>query len=192
MQVVAILGSPRNGGNTATLVEAALRGVRAAGGQTTLLQVHDMDIKPCLGCGYCEKEGKCKINDDMSRVGELLATAEGLIFSSPVYFAGISSQAKALIDRCQVYWARKNVLELQAFDNEILIGRRGIFIATAGSRDHGGALFNPAVETVKLFFKAVDYTYSEEILVDDTDRKPVSDRPDLLERAYAAGARLVR
>mgnify|MGYP000474720583 CR=1 FL=1 len=191
MQVVAILGSPRKGGNTETLVEAALRGVRAAGGEAQVFRVHDLDIRPCLGCGYCEREGKCKINDDMSRVNELLARAEGLIFSSPVYFAGVSSPAKALIDRCQVYWARKNVLELEAFENEILIGRRGIFIATAGSRDHGGALFDPAIETVKLFFKAVDYTYSEEILVDNTDRKAVQERPELLEKAYAAGARLI-
>jgi multimeric flavodoxin WrbA len=57
------------------------------------------DIRPCDACYACGKTGKCHINDDMTELYEKLLGADGIIFGTPVYFYGMTAQAKAIMDR---------------------------------------------------------------------------------------------
>lgn len=99
MRVLGIVCSPRKGGNTEILVREALEGAGEAGGKTELILLADKNIMPCDGCGACEKNGICKIEDDMQAVYQQLELADGVIFGTPVYFLNVSAQAKAVIDR---------------------------------------------------------------------------------------------
>jgi len=103
MKVLGITCSPRKGGNTEILVREALKGVAAAGGETELVLVAGKDIAPCDGCEACQKNGICKIKDDMQEIYQKLELADGVIFGTPVYFLNVSAQAKAVIDRTYAF-----------------------------------------------------------------------------------------
>ncbi len=103
MRVLGIVCSPRKGGNTEILVREALEAVREAGGETELILVADMSIAPCDGCGACDEDGTCRIEDDMQTVYQQLELADGVIFGTPVYFLNVSAQAKAVMDRTYAF-----------------------------------------------------------------------------------------
>jgi len=61
----------------------------------------------CTGCDGCEKTGMCVIKDDMQDVYTLMDDADVIIIASPIFFYGVTSQVKALIDRGQAMWWRR-------------------------------------------------------------------------------------
>ena len=61
MRILGIVCSPRKEGNTEVLVKEALEAACEAGSQTELFLVADKDIRPCDGCGACQKDGICKL-----------------------------------------------------------------------------------------------------------------------------------
>src|SRR3989339_1583562 len=94
MKVLALSGSPRKKGNTETLLRAVLKGVTAAGGEVELIRLYDLRIQPCIACGGCDKTGECVLEDDMQELyPKILAVPRGIL-ASPIYFYGITAQAK--------------------------------------------------------------------------------------------------
>ena len=65
-KVLGIVGSPKRGANTDTLVEQVLKGAEEAGAVTEKLSIAEMDIKPCTACNACQNTGKCVIEDDFA------------------------------------------------------------------------------------------------------------------------------
>jgi multimeric flavodoxin WrbA len=99
MKVLALSFSPREEGNTVVLLKEALRGAQQEGAEVELYTVIDRDIKPCQGCGSCQKTGECRIKDDMQELYGKLLESEGIIFGTPVYFYNMTAQGKMVIDR---------------------------------------------------------------------------------------------
>lgn len=99
-KIVVLVGSPRKGGNTSLLVDSFVQGARQYH-EVEVISVSDVRVNPCLGCNVCFLEDKhiCAQQDDMGKIYETLKSAEILVIASPVYFYGISSQLKAVIDR---------------------------------------------------------------------------------------------
>lgn len=109
MKVTGFVGSPRDG-NTKRLTEHALNAAKVAGAETQLIHIGKMNIAPCKACDACKKTGRCIIEDDFQKAEESLASADGVIFGSPVYFGGVSAQMKAFMDRTRTL-RRKNILK---------------------------------------------------------------------------------
>jgi multimeric flavodoxin WrbA len=99
MKILGLSCSPRKSGNTVTLLNLALEGAKAEGAEIELYSVAGKDIKPCDACNSCMKTGECKIKDDMQPLVSKMLEADGIIFGIPVYFYGMTAQAKAIIDR---------------------------------------------------------------------------------------------
>lgn len=102
MKVVAINGSARKGGNTTLLIEAVFAPMREAGIECELIELAGKDIRGCTACGACgrEKDGQCHGRKDFgNEVIDRLSTADALILGSPTYFADVTSEMKAVIDR---------------------------------------------------------------------------------------------
>lgn len=102
MKVLGIVCSPRRRGNTEILVDAALTSAKECGAEVELITLAGMNIAPCDGCESCLTTKKCKLDDDMQGIYPKLLEADGFIFGTPVYFWGVTAQAKALIDRTYV------------------------------------------------------------------------------------------
>jgi len=102
MKVVAINGSARKDGNTAILIRQTLRALEAEGIETELIQLSGQNIHGCLACGKCfeNKNRRCAVdNDVLNKCLAKMLEADGIILGSPTYFADLSTEMKALIDR---------------------------------------------------------------------------------------------
>lgn len=99
-KVIGIVGSARKG-NGLALTKAALAGAAEAGAETELIRLADLEIKPCLDCGFCKApENKfCIQKDGMQSVFEKIEAADGIIFSTPVYFGRESALFLSFVDR---------------------------------------------------------------------------------------------
>jgi multimeric flavodoxin WrbA len=97
--LLGVVCSPRKNGNTEILVKEALDSARVFGAKSEIIKISDLNITPCDGCESCEVTGECKIEDDMQVVFTKLEQCDGIILGSPVYFWGVTAQAKAVMDR---------------------------------------------------------------------------------------------
>jgi multimeric flavodoxin WrbA len=105
-RLLGVSGSPRAGGNTQVLLEAALGAAERSGAQTRLFSVAGRTLAPCLACGQCTRDlsGACVQHDAMDELSESLVWAEAVIFGTPVYMNSMSAQLKAVFDRCRPLW----------------------------------------------------------------------------------------
>ncbi|WP_265822129.1 flavodoxin family protein [Geovibrio ferrireducens] len=101
MYALAICGSPRKNGNTTLILNTVLGTLREKGWETELETVGGKDIKGCTACGACFKrgDGTCIINDAFNPVFAKMLKADAIIIGSPTYFADVTAETKALIDR---------------------------------------------------------------------------------------------
>jgi multimeric flavodoxin WrbA len=102
MKVVAFSGSGRKDGNTAILLKRVLSVLEAEGIETELIQLAGEQIRGCTACRACfeTKNQRCSITDDnVNAYIQKMIQADGIILGSPTYFAMMSSEMKALIDR---------------------------------------------------------------------------------------------
>jgi multimeric flavodoxin WrbA len=102
MKVVAFNGSPRKNGNTICLIEKALKPLEKAGIETEIVQIGGKLIHGCIACYKCfeNKDCRCIQRDDVvNDCIKKMKKADGIILASPTYFADITPELKALIDR---------------------------------------------------------------------------------------------
>jgi multimeric flavodoxin WrbA len=102
MKVLAFNGSPRKDGNTAILINYVLRELENEGVETELVQFSGKKIHGCRACYKCfdNKDQRCSVKDDLANECiEKMIAADGIILGSPVYFADVTAEMKALIDR---------------------------------------------------------------------------------------------
>jgi multimeric flavodoxin WrbA len=103
MKVVAFNGSPRPTGNTSILLNAVLAEVAKEGIDTELVQIGNQALQGCRACGQCAKrlDRRCAIeNDPMNGYIAKMVEADAILIGSPTYFADMTTETKALIDRC--------------------------------------------------------------------------------------------
>ena len=102
MKVVAFNGSARKDGNTAILINHVFEDLRKEGIDTELVQFAGKKISGCNGCRKCfeTRDKRCIIKDDIvNECIEKMVEADGIILGSPIYFADITPEIKALVDR---------------------------------------------------------------------------------------------
>jgi len=186
VRVVGIMGSPRTGGNTDILLDAALGGAEEVGGDVEKVILERLDLRGCRECESCFKTGRCVLKDDMGHIYELLDEADVLIIASPIFFSGLTAQMKMMIDRCQCLWAGKFLL-----GKPIGGGRKrvGAFLSVGG---RGDLSFKGAISVVKAFFLSISVEYAGELLVPGIEGKgTISGHPGALKEAGDLGASLV-
>ncbi len=102
MNVILVNGSPRPAGNTARMLAVVAETLGEAAIQTENLQVGGTDIRGCRACYACmrNRNRRCSgRNDHVNGIIEQLAAADGMVLASPTYFADVTPELKALIDR---------------------------------------------------------------------------------------------
>lgn len=129
MKVVAFNGSARKDGNTAILVRKVFAVLEAEGIETELVQLAGQPIRGCRACFSClkTKNKECSTRDD--QVNEWLAkmlAADGIILASPTYFTDVTTEMKALIDRCgMVARTNGNLLRQKVGAGVVAVRRAG-------------------------------------------------------------------
>lgn len=100
MKILVITGSAHKNGNSACLAENFTRGAKESGHEVFQFDTAFKTIHPCIACERCNDTGKgCVFEDDMNEVNPKLLEADMVVFASPIYYYGVSSQIKSVIDR---------------------------------------------------------------------------------------------
>jgi multimeric flavodoxin WrbA len=185
--LTAIYSSPRRGGNSDVLLDAALDGAESAGATVSRFYLREMTFRPCQNCGYCSKTGVCRFaDDDMGPIYDALDNSDIILLASPIYFCSVCAQAKAMIDRCQPYWARK--YELKTFQPKP--GRRGGFICCGGFPDD--RFLKCTEQIIKTWYYIMDIKYRGVAFEPKLDARGDAAKSDgALERAAEFGRGIV-
>lgn len=104
MNVIAINGSPRKNGNTATLLNKALEGAASQGAKTELVNLYDLNFKGCISCFACKLKdgksyGKCAVKDDLTPIFAKIEEADAIILGSPIYLGNVTGEMRSFIER---------------------------------------------------------------------------------------------
>lgn len=108
---LVIVGSPHAGGRSTVLARAVADALRARGAEPACWHLAARPIAPCVNCGACQTTGDCRIAEDSwPELARHMERCDLVFLVAPVYFAGPAASLKAMLDRCQMFWARKYVL----------------------------------------------------------------------------------
>lgn len=104
MNVIAINGSPRKNGNSAAMLEAAMRGAADAGAVCERMDLFDLDYKGCVSCFGCKllggkSFGRCAQRDELTPVLDKLLHADVLLLATPLYFGEVPGAVRNLFER---------------------------------------------------------------------------------------------
>ena len=128
-KVVALNGSARKGGNTAILLGYVLKELEQEGIETELIELSGAKIHGCLACRECSKNKnrRCAQKSDMGNaLIEKMEEADGILLGSPTYFANVSPEILALMDRaCYVSRANGNFLRRKVGAAVVAVRRAG-------------------------------------------------------------------
>ena len=125
MKVTVITSSPKKEGTTALLAGEFIRGAKEAGHDVFRFDAAFEQVAPCLACDCCRTDnGKCVQSDSMDKLNPELLAADYIVFVSPLYYFGLSSQLKTVIDR---FYANNSKL--------MGSGKKAILMAAAADSD---------------------------------------------------------
>ena len=176
-KVLGIIGSPRKGANTDTLVEQVLKGAMETGVKTEKLLLGEMDIKPCRACNACQNTGKCVIEDDFAATLEKMKESSLWVLGTPVYWWGPTAQMKAFIDR----W--------YGVDRSVFRGKRIVLVVPSG----GGSYY--AKQTVEMLESIIPYLGMKHIATLQTStpgRDSAGRDTSLMDQAFKIGTEAVK
>ncbi len=186
MRILVFNGSPKIGGNTDLLVQSALKGIDRQLNRVDYFRLNDMDIKPCQNCGGCTETRVCVIKDKMQQIYPAVRKADRVILASPIYFSGLSAQAKIMIDRCQPFWCEKYIHNMPI---EGKVHRKGLLILVGGMKRQIGADCSAATATA--FFRSISVEEHKTLAYLGIDNQAgIRNHPAALQDVYEAARNL--
>jgi multimeric flavodoxin WrbA len=183
VRAVALLGSPRKGGNTDILASEILRGAQDAGADVDKVYLDDQWIRPIGEVGDVSRERvDARADDDFPALLERFLDADLVVFATPVYWQGVSAQLKCFIDRLSSYFRRAPYREW--FDG------KGYVVVCAFGRpemEHGEWITRP----MKLTVKVLRGRYLGDLCASAYEKGRVREQPDVLAAAFELGRKAV-
>lgn len=178
-QILGIVGSPRRGANTETLVDAIMAGAADSGASIEKVILSDLDIAPCRACDHCTRNGSCIHDDDMKQVLDFMVKSDIWVIGTPIYWWGPSAQMKAFIDR----W--------YGLDQRVFQGKKVILVISMG-----GGNEHYARHTIGMFRDICNYlgmTCVDEVVATGMNgRKSVRENFEYIKRAREVGTSAVK
>ena len=104
MKIIAINGSPRKNWNTDTLLKKVLDGAEAAGAETEMVYLYDLNFKGCKSCMACKlkkepRPNRCILRDDLTAVLDRVHEADAVVLGSPIYFSEVTGEMRSFFER---------------------------------------------------------------------------------------------
>ncbi|MBU5315405.1 flavodoxin family protein [Clostridium bornimense] len=173
-KIVVLVGSMRKEGNTDLLAKAFVDGASKKN-DVEIISVAEYKVNPCIGCNSCfeRKDNSCFQKDDMEIIYRKLAKADMIVIASPVYFYGISSKLKAIVDRLHT-----------PLRNNFRVKKLGLLLVAAATLPTVFDAIEIQYKLVLDFFKLED---AGRVLVRGVKDKGDIKRNKALEEAYKLG-----
>lgn len=180
-EILMLVGSPHEHGKSSQLAAELARIARDRGAEVTLYELSKYPVAACTGCGACQKTGSCVIaNDGWGVLSKHMESCDAFVLVAPVYFAGPSGWLKAALDRCQMYWARKYILE-----RDVPAKRPAhlIVIGDGGDPFGSGPLETICTSALNCANLRITPERTHRMIGDDYD---LGSAPDLVEQVFAS------
>ncbi len=189
MNVVALFGSPRKDGNSATVTAHFLQRARQLGAETKSFYLNELNFRGCQACEACKTvAATCVLQDDLASVLDAVFAADLVVLASPVYYADVSAQLKAFIDRTYAFL----VPDYIATDHPSRFPQRKplVFVLTQGHRDPDW--FADILPRYRDIFHWTGFAETHPLrVVDVYHRGAVNARPEVLAEAERLAERLL-
>ena len=176
MKILALIGSPRKGGNTDILVDQILKGSKTKGHTAVKLYLYKYRITPCMDCRSCKKgDHVCTMKDGMQQIYPKMMGADLIVFGTPIYYYGPTGQMKLLVDRMRPYGATG------------LKGKKGIIVAPSAE---GAKCCGPLIKMFRLSFDYLGVEFAGKILGTAYEKGEILQDKQEMKKAYQLGASL--
>jgi len=177
---LVINGSPRENGNTDSLLQQFIRGAESISAQTTYFNLRDLDIGDCIGCCTCRDESVCKLQDDMTRLRAEIERSDFLVLASPNYWCGITGLMKTFMDRLYFYHHPVNSARIA--------DKKAVVLSTMGEStniEYESALL---VEFFERALRSLGIEIRDILLFPGLmEKEDVLRKPEYLERVFSLG-----
>lgn len=174
MKTLIINGSPRENGDSMTLVNEM---IKYLDGEVQIVNTYNNDISPCVDCRYCWHNNQCCINDGMQEIYKLLNEVDNVILASPLYFSELTGQLLSFASRLQLFYASRCVRKDSEFN---LKDKNGVLIISAGGDTRG---YERAEKTANIIFHQMNTKPIGSVFSTNTDATPAKDDIEALDKA---------
>ncbi len=179
-QIIALNGSPRIQGCTAKLVDVILEAAQEEGATVKSYYLNGLNIKGCQSCYACKPDGRCVMQDDMQQLYDEIATADGIIFATPVYMWQMSAQLKMVVDRLYPFLRRD-------YTSFLSPGKKVLLAVTQGRPDT--SLFRRYFEHIAKNLQFLGFGACEILIAGGTRKvEDVEKQADVLAEGRRLGA----
>lgn len=124
-RAVLICGSPREKGNTMSVLEVCAEVLERNGVAPEIVNIGNKGIVSCIGCRKCADTGKCISDDYLNEVLEKVRASEGLIVGSPVYFGTARGDVMSALQRLGMVSKAHDRYLSRKIGGPIAVARRG-------------------------------------------------------------------
>lgn len=139
MKVIAFNGSPNKEGNTSILINHVFKELEKEGIKTEIIQIGGKKVSPCISCWKCfeNKDQRCvQENDMVNDCIEKMIKADVIIIGSPTYFASVTPEIKAFMDRAFFVAMANDALFRNKLGASIIAARRGGAVSVFDTINH--------------------------------------------------------
>jgi multimeric flavodoxin WrbA len=180
MKAICIIGSPRQDGSTAFVVDRVIDGMKGAGVQVRRFSLGPLSIGYCQGCRECEASRRCVQRDDMDRLLEGILESDIVLLASPSYWGDVTGQMKVFIDR--------SLPLCNATTGETPVPKGKIGIAVAIRAGQSKRENKHIVDTFEHYFGHLGIKMAASLTAEGIDALcDIENREDEIEEAYALG-----
>jgi len=176
MKILVLTGSPRKNGNSATLAEHFIKGAKEAGHSVERFDAAFKKVHPCIACNSCGMDGPCVFKDDFEFVRKHIIDADCVVFATPMYYFGISTQLKAVIDR------------FYAINGQIHVPKKAVLLMTYANTAASEAV--PIKSHYEVLLKYLGWTDAGQVIAPGVWPVGAVNRTEYPERAYQLGKRI--
>jgi len=190
IRILGIGGSPRKNGNTDILLDNFLKGAESGGAKTKKILLREYSVEPCIGCEACRKAGTCtQFHDGMEILYPDIEASKGLILGSPTYNYNVTSSMKAFIDRLYPYYNFTDDRPRRYSSRLAGEGRKAIVFSVCEQLEIEE--MGLTLDAMEMPLEALGYEVVEKFPVTSCfDRGAVSEKTDILIRAFDAGKKM--
>lgn len=161
MKCVLLVGSPRINGNSAKVISLLEKHflLERPEDEVVRFDLADLKVTGCNGCDYCRIHPRCVIDDDANVVIDEILSADCVYLACPIYFSGVPSQFKALLDRFQpLFWER---LQLKEYGEDLPLKKPLKIYLLGDSMANDPHGYEPALSIIKSSFALANYEVKE-------------------------------
>ena len=181
MKILAVVGSPRRGGNTDILLSKIAEGARAGGAEVETIQLGGLQVRECDGCHACWRGRPCSKDDDMRAIYPKIAASDAIVFGTPVYWYGPTALMKGFIDRFVYFNCEANRPQVR--------GKKAVVAVVL--EENREETWKPVVEFFERSLAYLEMALAGTIVVPGVGTKgAIRGKPEQLEEALRLGQRL--